>query len=251
MAAVVVALVWLLTPAGLLIVALAVAGLAYIEYARIVGAIGANLPWWTMLVATLAACAMVPFPWVSVEVVLVLGLIAAALNVLVSDRVGPPTLHDTAGAVLAPVYIGLPLGAVVGTAAIGGREAVLILLATVVVSDTAQYYCGRLFGRTPLAPRHSPKKTVEGALGGLLAAPVFLIAAGHYYLPWIEPWKLLLLGALMAIAGMAGDLFESMLKRAAAMKDSSALIPGHGGVLDRIDALLFAAPIFYFFLRSA
>jgi phosphatidate cytidylyltransferase len=250
-AALVVAMVWWLTPAGLLIVALAVAALAYVEYARLVGAIGARLPWWTMFAATLAACAMVPFPWLSIEVVLVMALLAAAVNVLMSDRVGPPTLHDTAAAMLAPVYIGLPLGSVVATAAIGGREAVLILIATVAVSDTAQYYAGRVFGRTPLSPRHSPKKTVEGAIGGLLVAPAFLIAAGRVYLPWIEPWKLLLLGALMAGAGMAGDLFESMLKRAADVKDSSALIPGHGGILDRIDALLFASPIFYYFLRSA
>jgi phosphatidate cytidylyltransferase len=250
MAAMVVALVWWLTPAGLLIVALLVAALAYVEYARLAGAIGAALPWWTALAATLAACAMVPFPWLSIEVVLVLALLAAAVNVLISDRAGPATLHDTAAAVLGPVYIGLPLGSVVATAALGGRESVLILIATVAISDTAQYYAGRWLGRTPLSPRHSPGKTVEGALGGLLVAPAFLIAAGRVYLPWIEPWKLLLLGVLMAAAGMAGDLFESMLKRAAAVKDSSALIPGHGGVLDRIDALLFAAPIFYYFLRS-
>src|SRR5262245_53535011 len=168
LAAAAVALVWFLTPIGLLVVALAVAVLAFVEYARLVSAIGAQVPWWTTLAATLAACAMVPFPWIAVEVVLVLGLVSAALNVLLSPRVGAPTLYDTAGAVLAPVYIGLPLGSVVGTAAIGGRESVLILMATVAISDTAQYYSGRLFGRTPLAPRHSPKKTREGAIGGLL-----------------------------------------------------------------------------------
>jgi phosphatidate cytidylyltransferase len=251
MAAGVVGAVWFLTPSGLLIVALAVAARAYVEYARIAAAVGVVVPRWTTLVATLAACAMVPFPWLSIEVVLVLGLIASAVNVLLSDRSGPATLHDTAGAVLAPVYIGLPLGSLVGTAAVGGREAALILIATVAVSDTAQYYTGRWLGRAPLAARHSPKKTREGAIGGLLAAPVFLVFVGQQWLPWIDPWKLALLGALMAVAGMTGDLFESMLKRAADLKDSSHLIPGHGGVLDRIDALLFAAPIFYYFLRSA
>ena len=249
LAAVALAAVWFLTPVALLAVALVAAALAFAEYARIVSAIGAHVPWWTSLLLTLLACAMVPFPWIDPVVVIVLALITAAANVLVSDRVGAPTLSDTAAAVLAPVYIGLPLGALVGIAAVAGREAVLILIATVALSDTAQYYAGRTFGRHPLAPRRSPKKTVEGALGGFIVAPVALVAAGGAWLPGIPPLRLAVLGVLLVAAGMIGDLFESMLKRAAGMKDSGTLIPGHGGVLDRIDALLFAAPIFYFFIR--
>jgi phosphatidate cytidylyltransferase len=249
--AMVLALVWFLTPVALLGVALAAAALAYVEYARIVRAIGAQIPWWTTLAATLAACAMVPFPWVSIEVVLVLALVLTALNVLLSDRVGPPMLYDTSAAILAPVYIGLPLGSLVGTAAIGGREAVLLLIATIAVSDTAQYYTGRTLGRTPLAPRHSPKKTREGALGGLVVAPLFLVWAGHYWMPGVPPSRLIPLGLALVVLGLVGDLFESMLKRGAGLKDSGSLIPGHGGLLDRIDALLFAAPIFYFVLLTS
>ncbi|MEZ5286592.1 MAG: phosphatidate cytidylyltransferase [Vicinamibacterales bacterium] len=249
MAAVAVATVWFLTPLAMLGVVLVLAAAAFTEYAAIVGAIGARVPWWTALVATLGACAMVPFPWVSAEVVVVVALVGIAANVLASDRIGPPVLADTAAAVLAPVYIGLPLGALVGVAAVAGREAVLVLMGTVVASDTAQYYAGRAFGRTPLAPRRSPKKTIEGAVGGLVVAPAVLIVAGSYWLPGLDPLRLGVLGALLVGAGIVGDLFESMLKRAADMKDSSHLIPGHGGVLDRIDALLFAAPIFYYFIR--
>ena len=168
---------------------------------------------------------------------------------LISTRIGAPTLADTAASVLAPVYIGLPLGALVGVTAVAGREAVLVLIGTVAISDTAQYYTGRAFGRRPLAPRRSPKKTVEGAVGGLVIAPVVLVAAGKMWLPGLAPGRLAILGLLLVVAGIIGDLFESMLKRAADVKDSSHLIPGHGGVLDRIDALLFAAPIFYFFIR--
>lgn len=249
MSAVALGAIWFLTPAALLGFALLVAALAFGEYARIVAAIGARVPWWSTLLLTLLACAMVPFPWIDPAVAIVLALITAAANVLISDRVGPPTLWDTATAVLAPVYIGLPLGALVAIAAVAGREAVLLLIGTVAVSDTAQYYAGRTFGRHPLAPRRSPKKTIEGAIGGFIVAPIVLTLAGGVWLPAIPPLRLALMGVVLVAAGMTGDLFESMLKRAAGMKDSSNLIPGHGGVLDRIDALLFAAPLFYFFIR--
>jgi phosphatidate cytidylyltransferase len=250
LASVAVALIWFLSSAALLAVAIAVATLAFTEYARIVEAIGARVPWWSTWAATLLAVAMVPFPWLPVESVLAGALMLIAVNVLVSDRTGTPLLADTAAAILAPVYIGLPLGSLVGIHAIAGREAVLLLLASVVVSDTAQYYAGRAFGRTPLAPRHSPKKTREGAAGGFVAGPMALMIAGHYWLPTVPPLWLAALGLAIVFAGISGDLFESMLKRAADLKDSSHLIPGHGGVLDRIDALLFAAPVFYFFLRA-
>ena len=242
-------LIWFLSSIALLAVAMAVAALAFIEYEKIVDAIGAKVPYWTALLATLLACAMVPFQWVDISSILALALLLVALNVLLSDRVGTPILADTAAAVLAPVYLGLPLGALVGVHAIAGREAVLLLIATVAVSDTAQYYSGRTFGRTPLAPLRSPKKTREGAVGGFIVAPIFLTVAGGYWLPSAPPVWLAVLGVGIVIAGIIGDLFESMLKRAADMKDSGTLIPGHGGVLDRIDALLFAAPVFYFFLR--
>ena len=248
--AVALALIWFLSAIALLGVALAVAALAFIEYEKIVDAIGAKVPYWTTLLATLMACAMVPFQWVDITSILAAALLLIALNVLISDRVGTPILADTAAAVLAPVYLGLPLGSLVGVHAMAGREAVLLLIATVAVSDTAQYYTGRAFGRTPLAPLRSPKKTREGAVGGLIIAPIFLAVAGSYWLPIASPLWLAALGAGIVIAGIIGDLFESMLKRAADMKDSGSLIPGHGGVLDRIDALLFAAPVFYFFLRA-
>ena len=248
--AVALALIWFLNSIALLGVALVVAALAFIEYERIVAAIGAKIPFWTTLLATLMACAMVPFQWVDIVFVLAASLALIANNVLVSDRTGTPLLVDTAAAILAPVYIGLPLGSLVGVHAIGGREAVLLLIATVVVSDSAQFYVGRTIGRTPLAPLRSPKKTREGALGGFVVAPIFLAVAGYYWLPNYPPVWLAALGLGIVMAGIIGDLFESMLKRAADMKDSGALIPGHGGVLDRIDALLFAAPVFYFFLRT-
>src|SRR6478609_3386396 len=250
MGVVALALIWFLSSIALLLVALALGALAFHEYEHIVDKIGAKVPYWTALLATLLACAMVPFQWVDIESILAAALLLIALNVLASDRIGAPLLGDTAAAVLAPVYIGLPLGCLVGVHAIGGREAVLLLIATVAVSDTAQYYTGRTLGRTPLAPLRSPKKTREGALGGFVIAPLFLAVAGSYWMPAFPWWWHASVGLGIVVTGIIGDLFESMLKRAADMKDSGTLIPGHGGVLDRIDALLFAAPVFYFFLRT-
>ena len=122
---------------------------------------------------------------------------------------------------------------------------------TVVVSDSSQYYTGRLFGRHPLAPAVSPKKTIEGAIGGLVFGTAALVAGGHWLLPFAETPRLVIAGLAVVVLGICGDLFESRLKRLAGVKDSSSLIPGHGGVLDRIDALLFATPVFYLVLGSS
>jgi phosphatidate cytidylyltransferase len=151
---------------------------------------------------------------------------------------------------LAPWYIGMPFGMLVAVHAIGGRQATLLLIATVVVSDTAQYYSGRAFGRRPLAPTISPKKTIEGAVGGVIAACVFMALAGRLVFPFARPISLVVLAAAIVLLGIGGDLFESRLKRVAGIKDSSGLIPGHGGILDRVDALIFAIPAFYLYLQS-
>jgi phosphatidate cytidylyltransferase len=129
-----------------------------------------------------------------------------------------------------------------------GWQATVLLLATVVVSDSGQYYSGRAFGRRPLAPTISPKKTVEGAVGGVVLGTAFMAIASAYVLPESNRVSAALLGATVVLLGICGDLFESRLKRTAGIKDSSSLIPGHGGVLDRIDALLFATPAFYLYL---
>ncbi len=151
---------------------------------------------------------------------------------------------------LAPWYVGMPLGMLAAVQVVGGRMATLLLIAIVIVSDSAQFYSGRLFGRRPLAPTISPKKTIEGAVGGLVVATIFITLAGPWVFPAARPESLALLGVTIVVLGICGDLFESWLKRTAGVKDSSALIPGHGGVLDRIDALLFAAPAYYLFLQS-
>ena len=135
------------------------------------------------------------------------------------------------------------------TLAGAGREALFLLMLTVIVSDTAQYYSGRAFGRRLLAPQISPNKTIEGAIGGFVFGAIAMVSAGAWWLPSMPVVLRALVGVTVVTLGIVGDLFESMLKRSAGVKDSSALIPGHGGVLDRIDALLFAAPIYYVVLK--
>jgi phosphatidate cytidylyltransferase len=124
---------------------------------------------------------------------------------------------------------------------------IFLLLILVFLGDTGAYYVGSYFGQHKLCPAVSPNKTIEGSVGGLAAS----LGAGalfkHFFLPLL-PWGLSLLFFFsIGIAGQVGDLFESQLKRVYKIKDSGTLLPGHGGVLDRIDALLFAAPVAYFF----
>jgi phosphatidate cytidylyltransferase len=119
----------------------------------------------------------------------------------------------------------------------------------IVVSDSAQYYTGRAFGKRPLSPAISPKKTVEGAVGGVVFGTLAMVAGASRVFPSTPLWALVLLGAVISLLGIVGDLFESLLKRSAGVKDSSHVIPGHGGVLDRIDSWLFAAPVYYVFVR--
>src|SRR5687767_2191527 len=142
------------------------------------------------------------------------------------------------------LYIGMPLGLLAMLNVVHGWRATLLLIATIVVSDSLQYYSGRAFGRHALAPAISPKKTIEGAVGGAVAGTVFMVLAGRLVFPDYPRLWLAMLGLVMVLLGILGDLFESRLKREANVKDSSSLIPGHGGVLDRIDALLFVTPVY-------
>lgn len=119
---------------------------------------------------------------------------------------------------------------------------VVLLVGIVGVSDTVAFYVGRSLGRRKFSPVISPNKTWEGAFGGLLGGLATTAAWGWLRSGETEP-TLLLIGALATVAAQCGDLMESMLKRGAGVKDSGSLLPGHGGVLDRIDGLLFAAPI--------
>ncbi|MGI8567251.1 MAG: phosphatidate cytidylyltransferase [Pyrinomonadaceae bacterium] len=114
-------------------------------------------------------------------------------------------------------------------------------------SDTGAYYTGRAFGRHKLAPTVSPGKTWEGAVGGMLASLLMAALAHYWFFPELRLPAALALAAVMNILGVAGDLTESALKRGAGAKDAANILPGHGGLLDRLDSLLFNAPLIYYF----
>ena len=182
----------------------------------------------------------------SALVLLTMALLWVAVEVLFSNH----SIQQASTGIFSAVYIGMPLGMLVAVHGLLGWPATLLLIGTVAVSDSMQYYTGRLFGRRPLAPAISPKKTIEGAVGGVLFGTVFMTAVGARVLPFSGYGPLIVLGLLVVVFGICGDLFESRLKRTAGVKDSSSLIPGHGGVLDRIDALLFAVAPFYLYIRN-
>ncbi len=248
----VIAALWFLPPVFLLAIAVLVALLAFREYADIAARAGVHVSRPAGSVAVALVCVAVGMPGMPVDAAVAgatLGLSALALSGAATPERGGGALQLAAIAAFAPLYIGLPLGLLAATRWMLGREAALLLILTVAISDTCQYYSGRTFGRHLLAPVVSPKKTVEGAAGGFVGAVLSLAVIGLWWLPQMSLPARMVLGLAIAAVGIVGDLFESLLKRSVEMKDASDLIPGHGGVLDRIDALLFAAPVYYIFVR--
>ena len=124
-----------------------------------------------------------------------------------------------------------------------------MFFAIVMLTDTGAYYTGRTLGRHKLAPRVSPGKTIEGAIGGFVTAVVAGFLCKLTFFPEIPIAHAMALGAALGVIGQFGDLAESLLKRGANVKDSGTLLPGHGGMLDRVDSLLFCAPVLYFYSR--
>jgi len=125
--------------------------------------------------------------------------------------------------------------------------AVMCLLISVWSSDTLAFFAGKKFGKHPLLPKASPKKTVEGLLGAMVGGALGLAAASSVFkLTILSIPSALLIGLFIGLFGQMGDLFESLIKRACGVKDSSNILPGHGGMLDRIDALIFTAPVYYY-----
>jgi phosphatidate cytidylyltransferase len=182
-------------------------------------------------------------PQLTTDAMLMAVLMALAIVAMIVWR-GGEAAGTVSASLLPSLYLALPIGSMIAIRE-QGPEPLFLLMLTVIVSDTSQYYTGRLLGRRLLAPTISPKKTIEGAVGGMLFGTAVFALVGAWWLPVVSLRMRIAVGLGLVAVGIAGDLFESMIKRSVGAKDSSAIIPGHGGVLDRIDALLFAAPLFY------
>jgi phosphatidate cytidylyltransferase len=240
--------VWFAPPLVFIAVALLLAALGVGELVSLARASGLEVVLIPSIFATAIVVASAAVPG-ALETCLITALVGVAAASLGSWRGGPAALATVSASLFPVLYLGLPLAAMIGIRALSGPRGLFLLMLTVIVSDSMQYYSGRLFGRRPLAARVSPKKTIEGAAGGFVFGTALFVALGAVWLPAMALPLRLMVGVTLVALGIAGDLFESMLKRSANVKDSSALIPGHGGILDRIDALLFAAPVYYIVLK--
>src|ERR1700754_1490820 len=254
--------IWLLT-----LFSAIVAELAAYEYLKL-AAVGAEVHgatiripvWWMALGTALAFVVTLPnFPVeAQLPVLSALTLILFAWNGFRAPLI--QVLPDTAQGLFGLIWIAYPLTLVpLLWKQEDGPALVLFLMVCVWSGDIAALYIGRAFGRHKLAPRISPGKTWEGSiasiLGSLLAAGLVILAGdtltahGNMILHITQPvWQTLALAAVLNIAAQLGDLLESAVKRGAGVKDSGTMLPGHGGILDRIDALLVATPVLWFAL---
>lgn len=195
-----------------------------------------------------------PSPWPALVVLVLLAALFASRRGVEPGTRAHSAVARAAGTLLGAAWLGSLAGSIAALHVLppagSGAWRVVLLLTTVMVSDTAAYFTGHALGRHKLAPAISPGKTVEGALGGLLGGVLGALIV-RPALPSLPLGHAVALGLAVAAAGIAGDLAESLLKRWAGVKDSGGLFPGHGGMLDRLDSLLFGGPVlYYYFLLS-
>ena len=187
------------------------------------------------------------------------GVVAAVLGVVLITsgspyllwgnpvRVFKMVLSETIGL----IYLGFTLSYIpMIVDAVNGRAWLLYGVIIVSATDTGAYVFGRIFGRHPLAPSISPAKTIEGALGGWVSGVCFSLSIAKVFSLGMGIWVSMCLGAVLSALGQLGDLVESKLKRMAGVKDSGRIIPGQGGILDRIDSVVLVLPVLYYVSRA-
>jgi phosphatidate cytidylyltransferase len=248
MIAAMLAAIWYAPPAVFLLVLGAILVAACIELTGLMSGAGVRMSPYAATAGALAAGVAVAGPGAQTGFLLIGTMLVLFIVVLATREPAPDVPAAAAAAVFPVIYLAVPIALTAVIRDGWGREALLLGLLVVWISDTAQFYVGSTLGRHRLAPLVSPKKSVEGAVGGFVAGIAAMAVGGRFWLPAVSLPVLAAAGAALVALGIAGDLFESLLKRSANVKDSSALIPGHGGVLDRIDALLFVIPGYYLIL---
>jgi phosphatidate cytidylyltransferase len=242
------ALVTLFTvKATFLVVVAAAVGIALWELSRAVGTRGIQLP---VIPVAVGGAAMMALAYWADERALVAALALTVIAIVAWRLPGGVTgyLRDVTAGLFALVYVPLMASFVVlMLAPPDGPQRTLVFLIVTVCSDIGGYFAGILIGRHPMVPVISPKKTWEGLAG----SGVFCVVAGGIAVPLLlpgTPWQGVLVGAAALAAATLGDLAESMIKRDLEIKDMGSVLPGHGGVLDRIDSLLISAPVVWLLL---
>jgi phosphatidate cytidylyltransferase len=211
------------------------------------------------VIGTLAAlaCAWAVAHGPAAAVPVLTAALLAVMTVELMRRNMDRSLNHVAVTLFGALYVGWLGGFLVllreatardGVDGFSGLRAIALLAALTWACDTLAFLVGVAVGRRPLLPRVSPRKSVEGAVGGVLGATVAGLVAAGTIAPFLSPLQGGLLGAVCGVTGQVGDLVESMLKRDAGVKDTADLLPGHGGILDRFDSLLFNAPVVYYAL---
>ncbi|MFH2093084.1 MAG: phosphatidate cytidylyltransferase [Pseudomonadota bacterium] len=225
------------------------------EYLRIIfgkgnGPISTTIKWISYVVSGALIAAASFGSWQVLFLIFAMNLMALSIFVL-SRFASNHAIFDTiAKQVLGIIYIPVPLSLLIFIKELaGGTLWVLWLLIVIFANDTGAFYTGTFFGHKKLSPSISPNKTIEGSIGGAVVS----ILAGFifcqlFFTDFSLSLKIMPAAFMLAIAGQIGDLFESAMKRASKVKDSGRILPGHGGMLDRIDGLLLAVPVLYAYL---
>ena len=180
--------------------------------------------------------------------------ITAALPALIVARHRPRALTMWAYAVGGPLYVGFLLAHTLMLRELDGdgelgRNWLLFALLVTFATDTGAFITGRTFGRRPMSPSISPNKTWEGSIGGFMVGVGIALALGPLLQLSVPVWQRALVGASIGVLAQLGDLAESRLKRVSGAKDAGSLLPGHGGILDRIDSIVFTVPIVYYLVE--
>lgn len=206
-----------------------------------------------LLAASLAGGALIFTPFAGNDRLVLFGIallfIGFSLLFLFRIRTIENAARDIAFALLAFIYIPyMLLHLVLLRETTFGIKWLFVIMLIVMTNDAAAYYIGSAFGKNRLYPLVSPKKSIEGAIGGLAGSLVGALLSKLIYFPQLTFVDVVATAIVIGTVGQAGDLFESLLKRSFGVKDSGTIIPGHGGVLDRLDSILFAAPVTYYYV---
>lgn len=224
-----------------------VAALALYEFLVLGRRKGYHLPVALCIVVMLFIVAAFILESVSVEMGVFVALLLIPASYVVSRGNLEEALPSSAIAVLATLYVGMLGGSLIRLHDDfpDGAKLVFFLLLVVWLGDAGAYYFGRTFGKHKLSPRISPKKTVEGLIGGVATSIATALVIHFTFFKNFPLLHVIIAGTILSLAGVIGDLAESMWKRSADVKDSGTLIPGHGGFLDRFDSIFYTTPILY------